>query len=116
MTSDEAARVLEVLAKGIDPETGEDVAEDSPFNKTPVVRALFLGALALRQDAASKKARRVNPEGLENAWLPWTTEEETRLIEAFDQGVTLETLASKHRRKIGGIKSRLIKLGKLEPR
>ncbi|NJN81125.1 MAG: hypothetical protein HC802_01785 [Caldilineaceae bacterium] len=43
MTSTEAADVLEFLAKGIDPTTGEVVAEDNLLHHSMVVRALFMG-------------------------------------------------------------------------
>jgi hypothetical protein len=37
----EAKTTLERLARGIDPETGEIRAEQSPFNNPQVIRALF---------------------------------------------------------------------------
>ena len=115
MTPTEAAQILETLAKGIDPETGEVFPEDSPLNNTYVVRALFVRAHALQQDASSANPKRAPVEGQEHAWQPWSAEEENRLLAAFDGGVTVQELAVTHKRKVGGITARLVKLGRIEP-
>jgi len=57
MTPTEAKQVIEVLAKGIDPETGEVLSQDSPINSPHVIRALFMAVKALEQAAADKPAR-----------------------------------------------------------
>lgn len=44
----------------------------------------------------------------------WTTDEEERLIESFDLGLPISEIANLHGRKVGGIRSRLRKLGKIE--
>ena len=115
MTSSEAAQILEALGRGVDPETGELFAEDSPLNSAHVVRALFMGAKALSQDStpAEHKQKRIPPEGQEAAWQPWSREEEDHLLAAFDSGATVEQLAVAHKRKVGGITARLTKLGRL---
>ena len=115
MTSDDAARILEALAKGIDPETGEFFPENSPLNSPHIIRALFLGAKALQEGAPVVAAtKRVVEEGLEHAWKPWTAEEEERLAAAFGRGDSINSIAEAHRRKPGGITSRLIRLGLIE--
>jgi hypothetical protein len=115
MTPNEAAQILEALARGIDPETGEVFPEDSPLNNTHVVRALFMGAKALTDGSAASKPKREAVEGEEQAWKPWSKEEEERLLAGFDSGVTVQELAAVHKRKVGGITARLVKLGRLEP-
>ena len=60
------------------------------------------------------KLRRPQVEGQEHAWQPWTKEEEERLLAAFDGGATVKELASAHKRKVGGITARLVKLGRLQ--
>lgn len=47
----------------------------------------------------------------ENAYKPWTPEEETFLTELFEQGLTVKEIAHKMKRQHGGIRSRLKKLG-----
>jgi|APIni6443716594_1056825.scaffolds.fasta_scaffold660925_1 hypothetical protein len=120
MTPSEAARILESLANGVDPETGEIFSADNPLNNTQVIRALFLGAKVLalgsgeiKKQSSNRKANRINPDGMELAWQPWTTEEEERLKDAFLGGVPIDELAIRHKRKVGGIRSRLLRLGLL---
>ena len=114
MTPNEAAQILEALARGIDPETGEVLPEDGPLNSTHVVRALIIGAKSLAMSTAPQKPKRELPDGREHAWQPWTKEEETKLLDAFDGGTTIEELAVIHKRKVGGITARLMKLGRLD--
>ena len=45
----------------------------------------------------------------------WTPEEEERLLREFDEGFSIASIAAAHARKPGGIRARLIKLGRLEP-
>jgi len=114
MTPTEAAQILQALARGIDPETGEVFPEDSPLNSTHVVRALFMGANALSDATPAAKPKSDLPEGLAHAWQAWTSEEEDRLVAAFEAGATVEELSITHKRKVGGITARLQKLGRLE--
>lgn len=115
MTPNEAAQILEALAKGIDPETGEVFPGNSPLNNPHVIRALFMGARAVADPASQPRPKRPQVEGQEQAWQPWTREEEESLLAAFDCGATIQELASAHKRKVGGITARLVKLGRLEP-
>jgi|EP01034_Spumella_vulgaris_P043072 hypothetical protein len=114
MKTTEAVQILEALAKGIDPETGEMLQNDSPLHNPFVIRALFLGAKALEQAPTQPKPARESMPGLESAGQRWTQDEEARLLQGFDTGASLKELAAVHQRKVGGIRSRLIKLGRLE--
>lgn len=51
MQAVEAKRIIEALATGIDPITGEVLPDDSPVNEPQVIRALFTAANALVTDA-----------------------------------------------------------------
>ena len=44
---------------------------------------------------------------------PWTADEERRLIEAFQRGVTLEEIARDHGRSVPGVRTRLERRGQL---
>lgn len=113
MTPAEAKQVIEVLAKGIDPETGEVLPQDSPINSPHVIRALFMAAKALEQAPGSKPAR-AKPESPGNAGKSWAPAEDQQLVEAFDQGKQVAELATLHQRTKGAIKARLIRLGRLK--
>ena len=47
MTHEEAKQIIDVLARGIDPATGEVLPENNPLNGPHVIRALFIAAKAL---------------------------------------------------------------------
>jgi ATP-dependent DNA helicase PIF1 len=59
---------------------------------------------------ALEKIRAKNPK----AYMKWTEEEEAVLREKFQQTNNLKTIAKQMGRQVGGIKSRLIKLGLIE--
>ena len=48
-----------------------------------------------------------------NHGKPWTPAEDKKLADAFDAQTTIPQLAKAHKRGVGGIQSRLTKLGKL---
>lgn len=120
MIASEAAQVLDALARGIDPETGRPLSGDSLFNNPDILRALFLGANALKSQTpdrpgrAERKRSQAVVEGLAQAGKPWSKEEEDRLVEGFNIGCSVSDLAVAHERKVGGIMSRLKKLGLLK--
>ena len=113
MTPAEAKQIIEVLAGGVDPTTGEVLADDSPLSSPHVIRALFLAAKALELLAAAKPVRPV-AAAPGNAGKPWTEDEDQRLVAAFDAGTPVATLAREHERTTGAINSRLIRLGRLQ--
>ncbi|UTH72335.1 hypothetical protein [Chromobacterium sp. IIBBL 290-4] len=102
----EARHIIEALASGIDPISGEALPQHDLFNQPDVIRALFMAAHALE---AAKPAR--SAPG--NAGRSWSEEEETRLLQAFDEGRELKQIAAEHGRSRGAITSRLIRLGRL---
>lgn len=113
MTPLEAKRIIESLANGIDPETGEILPPQSTLNSPPIIRALFVAGQAL--DRASKQAERKKSLP-DKAGRPWADEEDQALIAAFDTGATVKDIAAKHGRTLGAISSRLVRLGKIKDR
>ena len=106
----EAREIVELLAQGIDPETGEVLQDDSAINHPRVVRALFAAAKALEL-AQSHTARH---ESSANAGTPWREEEDRQLAAAFDEGIPAAQLAKMHQRTAGAIASRLIRIGRVK--
>jgi len=112
MTPAEAKQIIEVLAGGVDPATGEVLPDDSPLSSPHVIRALFIAAKALELMAA--KSARPAAAAPGNAGKPWTEEEDQRLVASFDTGTPVAVLARTHERTTGAINSRLVKLGRLQ--
>ena len=125
MERDKALHILKTLADGIDPASGEQFAEDSPYQRPNTVRALYWALQMLEQPAPAKAApaeptqpeKPAKPPRAEaargNAGRPWTAEEEAQLGQAFDSGRTLDELAQTHQRSRWAIEARLAKLGKI---
>lgn len=113
MSPQEAQRIVHSLAHGIDPESGEVLSSDSPLCGANVIRALFLATTALGDLGAAAKAAKPRAPRPGKAGAPWTDEEDTELAASFDAGVSLRYLAEKHQRSIGGVRSRLVRLGRI---
>ena len=96
MTRDEMLEILETLAHGADPETGEVLPDTSPYNDARVVRALFLaiGELRMREPEARapRDGKRSERETHGRAGQAWTAEEERELADEFDQGIAIDEL------------------------
>jgi hypothetical protein len=111
MELQEARAIVNTLAQGIHPVTGEAMPEDSPYNAPPVIRALFAVVQAL-DDSQARPRRPSSP----NAGKPWTADEDTMLDAVFAAGGDLKPLAQALGRTLFAVESRLVKLGKLPPR
>ncbi|MDB5946415.1 MAG: hypothetical protein JWQ33_1441 [Ramlibacter sp.] len=107
-----AREIINVLAQGIHPVTGEMMPADSPYNEPPVIRALFAVSLAL-EGCEAPKLRREQPANAGKAWSP---DEDGRLAAAFDAGHDLKQMAQDLGRSRLGVEARLVKLGKIEGR
>src|SRR5262245_26138949 len=117
MDNETTLRILNALANGIHPATGEKFGADSPYQHPDTVRALFEAMRAVEGGSAAAPA--AGPE--RRAALPesgsgsrWTTDEEQRLAGAFDAGRTVDELARAHNRSRAAIEARLVRLGKMD--
>jgi DNA-binding NarL/FixJ family response regulator len=108
MSPQQAKRIIEALANGIDPDTGEVLPGQSVFNNPQVVRSLFVASKAL--DAMGKKEQRQNSSP-QNAGKAWSEDEERAVVAAFNEGHPVSEIAAKHGRTNGSIASRLVRLG-----
>jgi ABC-type nitrate/sulfonate/bicarbonate transport system substrate-binding protein len=93
MARQHALKVLNALANGVNPVTGEVFAADSLYQHPDTVRALFEAVRALGSD--STKSRDETPVG---TFVRWTPEEEERLTAEFDAGKNTAELAKLHDR------------------
>src|SRR5947209_4821950 len=110
-----ARQIIDTLAQGIHPVTGEVMPEDSPYNAPPVIRALFAVSQALdgAPPTAAAKARRELPANAGKAWAP---QEDETLEAAFAAGIEVPEMARELGRTIWAIEARLAKLGKIPPK
>jgi len=118
MEREHTLRILNALAGGVHPGTGEKFSADSPYQHPDTVRALFDAVRAIegsRAPAPTVAVERKPPAPPESgAGSRWTAEEEQRLAAAFDSGKTVGELAKLHSRTHAAIEARLLKLGKID--
>ena len=90
-----AKEILQLLADGIDPATGELLPDESPYNKPEVIRALFA--------VLAEPTKRPH----QNAGLPWSETEDEQLSQEFAAGLRVSAIAKEHGRTRGAITSRI---------
>lgn len=111
MSPFEAKKIIDALANGIDPETGEILPEQSMFIRPQVIRALLVAIKAL--DSAAKRAERTKSLP-DNAGRSWSEKENQELLTLFDSRVPIKDIAQKHGRTQGAITARLVRLGRIK--
>lgn len=113
-----ARQIIDTLAQGIHPVTGEAMPDDSPYNAPPVIRALHVVSRALESaggeppGAEAPRPRAARPP---NAGKPWSAQEDSALETAFDAGIPVKQVAQELGRTAFAVEQRLVKLGKIEP-
>jgi hypothetical protein len=110
MEKGQAVEIIQSLADGVHPLTGEVFSNESPYQNPQIVRALFIALAALKP--GSKGSGKVNLPI--NAGKPWSKEEDKQLLEHFDAGKPLDELAALHGRTTGGIQARLVKYERIQ--
>lgn len=107
-----ALKLIDTLANGVNPASGELLAADSPCQQPDVLRALWLASRALQE----QRLRILRQSSLPaNVGKPWSEEENNALVGEFHAGRGLADIASLHQRTQAGIQARLEKLGLLQP-
>ena len=110
-----ALNIIQQLANGIDPHSGEVFRADSPYQHPDTVRALFTAVRALEAQSALRQRAAGAENAPQNAGKPWSSGEDEALASAFDAGKQIPELATQHQRSRFAIEARLAKLGKIEP-
>src|SRR4051794_28184209 len=111
MDKDQTLKILNALANGVHPATGEVFAADTAYQHPDTVRALFEAVRAIEAMPQAASVERSRAEMPANTFVRWTPEEEERLATAFDSGKTSAELAKLHNRSRAAIEARLLKLG-----
>jgi len=116
MTREQTLRILQALANGVHPATGEQFAPDSPYQQPDTIRALCESIRILQGTQSPASIREQRPASMPgNTGNRWTPEEEERLASAFDAGKSVDEIVRGHNRSRAAIEARLVKLGKLDP-
>ena len=97
MEPDRAIEIVQALADGVDPYSGDRFPSGSPYQQADTVRALHLAL-----------------EGLTKLRRAWTEDEEREFLREFDDKLDVEEIAAKHERTKGAIWARLEKLGRIQ--
>jgi hypothetical protein len=113
METNETIKIIQALANGTDPITGEVFSDSSPYNHPKIIRALFQTLKALERYRGHEERERNLPG---NAGKPWRDDQDRELIAGFDSGASAKELAVKHGRTEYAIEARLVKLGKISER
>ncbi len=121
---DTHVKIIDALANGINPITGEYLAADSLYNHPDIIRAMFTTLKHLNSPPKKKaKVKKTTPEkqaenierGLpRNAGLPWLEEQRNELAEQFNLGTQIQTLANVYERTSGAITAELKKQGLID--
>lgn len=114
MDREQTLRILNALANGVHPATGEKFAADGPYQHPDTVRALFEAMRAVEDGAPPPGTERKPAFPQSGSGSRWSTEEEERLAGAFDSGRSVDELARAHNRSRAAIEARLVRLGKLD--
>ena len=112
MHLESALPIVKALADGVNPVTGEQYPEDSPYAEPRALRALFSAVDIMQREVEKERRRERLPA---NFGKPWNEGEDRAVAAEFDAGVPLQEMARKHARTQGSIRLRLEKLGKLPP-
>lgn len=103
-----AKEIIEALAEGIDPTTGEVLPDDHVCNKGEVVRA-FYDVI----ETFDKKQKKNLPE---NAGQPWTEKDESLLKEMYSNGDSKSDICRTLKRSVTEVAARLVRLGIIDNR
>jgi hypothetical protein len=116
-----AQSIVKTLAQGVDPNTGEVFAPDSPYNEPKIIRALFTvhdfvrQARKPRMSADEKRQENLDLGRPRNYGLPWADDARSQVATGFEDGKTIEELAATLERTRGAIRAELIRQGLVEP-
>ena len=111
MTQLEAAGLLEALAQGADPFTGEILPPSHVCCDERTSQALRMAVKALRGQDAAREDIWVRKDGRLNAGRPWTAEDNLLLEQLFRQGMSPEAMAPLLGRRPRGVANQLKALG-----
>jgi len=121
MELNQSRQIVNTLAQGVHPTTGEVFPPESPYNDPEVIRALYSileSVKGLRQPRKSLEERRRENTELGrplNAGLPWTDEDRAVVRSGFKEGMTIEKLSADLGRSSAAIVAEIIRQDLVPP-
>lgn len=107
-----ALRIIDTLANGVNPTSGEVLGAENPCQHPDVLRALWLASRALQEQRLKALRQSTLPA---NVGKPWSEDENNALVAEFHAGRAMSEIAILHQRTQAGIQARLEKLGLVQP-
>jgi hypothetical protein len=101
------AKILQEMALGNDPFSGQPLPPDHILHRPEVIRALMVATAAITQPRKAKQSA----SGPQRAGTSWTDTDDSKLREMFERGESISALSLSFQRTGGAIKARLVKLG-----
>lgn len=109
MNQDKIVTIIEALANGIDPITGEVLPDNSPYNQPEVIRSLFQVTKLIPKAKKSKRTtEQKQQENLEkglpkNYGLAWLEGDINSVVNQYKSNVTIDDIAEEQARKPSSI-------------
>ncbi len=108
--------ILEALANGCDPETGEVFPDNSPYNRPQIIRALYSATNDIKtfkiksvQSKAQKQEANQAKNLPINHGLKWENEDRVKLSELFNADEDIKYIAEAVGRKASSVLAELAK-------
>ena len=109
MNDRDSIQIVNALAHGVNPLTGDLLSHEHVVREPIVARALLEAVWAMEKHGPGP--RRPGPE---RRGEPWSSEEDEMLIDSWRRHGSIRSLATSHSRTPSAIRSRLLKLGVIE--
>ncbi|WP_040727528.1 hypothetical protein [Thiomicrorhabdus sp. Kp2] len=117
MQQKEVISIIEGLANGVNPITGEILPSTSPYNHPDVIRALFHAINLIpkvrkpKQTLAQKQQANIEKGLPQNYGLPWNQTDIDSVIQQFNENIAIHLIADQFCRKPRSIIGLLNKQG-----
>jgi hypothetical protein len=107
----ETLRVLNLLARGIHPASGEMLDDGGCWNDPSVIRALLFAADCLSEMRPTSQREEKSKLPQDRSGKAWSSNEDSELRIGFERQETLQHLSNRHKRSRGAIIARVAHLG-----
>ncbi|KIM12930.1 MAG: hypothetical protein KU38_03165 [Sulfurovum sp. FS08-3] len=123
MDEEKSYSIINSLANGVHPVTGEIFEINSPYNHPDIIRALFFilnnkkqgKTYNIKKTLEQKQEENIQKGLPKNSGLPWSNELKSKLANQFKETKSISELAIIFERTTGSIIAELVKQGLVSP-